>query len=127
MMAELETSHAVQEAEYEPFLDGNGILTKQLTPERNRTTQTSPGGAPSEEPAADPATTELLERILKMADGYYADDAVRHAMELYFYLVKHYSDTPQAKQATQRLMALGQRYERNGDMHQALGIYERLL
>lgn len=82
-------------------------------------------------PVAVPVQLEpanpLLTRLLKIADGYRAENALRQAIEIYFELVEHYPSTPEAREAWQRLTKIGEQYERSGEFRQARSLYQRLL
>jgi tetratricopeptide (TPR) repeat protein len=73
------------------------------------------------------ASAMLLNRLLKMADGYQAANALHQAAEMYFELVDRHPDTLEAVQARKCLIGLGENYERKGELRQARSIFERLL
>jgi len=81
--------------------------------------------------AADTAVVEagsvLLNRLLKMADGYQATNAPHQAAEMYFELVDCHPDTLEAVQARKGLIEISEGYERSCNLRQARSIYERLL
>jgi tetratricopeptide (TPR) repeat protein len=81
---------------------------------------------PEEEGPRD-NTARVLPRLLAMADTYRNTGSIRQAIELYFELIKYYSDSPQALKAEDRLLDVAQSYELAGELRQARGIYERLL
>ena len=70
---------------------------------------------------------EVLERLLKMADRYCAENALRQAIEIYLELAEVHEGTPEARKALERLMRIAEQYECTGERRQARGIYERLL
>ena len=78
------------------------------------------------QPAADPAS-RMLAHLLKMADGYLAQGALWHAMEMYLKIVKQHDETPEARLACERLLWIAERHETNGKGHLARSIYEQLL
>ena len=78
------------------------------------------------QPAADPAS-QMLARLLKMADGYLAQGALWQAMEIYLKIVKQYDETREAGLARERLLKIAERHENNGKGHLARSIYEQLL
>lgn len=82
-------------------------------------------------PSAMPVTEQPLSfgvaaRLYRMADRYMDQNAIRQATEIYFELVEEFADTPSAPLARERLLDIGEHYERNGEFHLARGIYERL-
>ena len=83
--------------------------------------------APMALPVQPEAANPLLTRLLKIADGYRAEKALRQAIEIYFELAENHPATPAAQQAQKRLTEIGEQYERSGEFRQARGIYERLL
>ena len=86
--------------------------------------QSVPDSDPAQPSGPDP---RLLDHLLKMADDYRAEDALRQAMEIYFELAEAHPDTPQGEQARKWLIALAEHYEHVGAPRQARSIYERLL
>ncbi len=78
------------------------------------------------QPATDPAS-RLLAHLLRMADGYLAQGAVWQATEIYLKVIKEHNETPGARLACERLLALAERHEKNGKAHLARSIYEHLL
>jgi hypothetical protein len=78
------------------------------------------------QPAVDPAA-QMLAHLLQMADGYLAQGALWHAMEIYLKIVKQHDETPEARLACERLLWIAERHEKNGKGHLARSIYERLL
>ena len=70
---------------------------------------------------------EILERLLKMADGYSAANSPHQATEIYMELAEMHADTPEARLAKQRLIAIGVEYEEQGNLHLARYIYERIM
>jgi len=85
--------------------------------------------SPTDLPPADDTAcgSSLLGRLLKMADGYRAGNQIHQATEMYFQLVERHSQTPEAAQARERLIAIGDSHERCGELRQARSIFERLL
>lgn len=77
-------------------------------------------------PAAQPPSFALAARLLRMADRYREQYAICQATEIYFKLVDEFDDTPSAALAQERLLEIGEHYERNGEFRLARGIYERL-
>ena len=71
-------------------------------------------------------SSEMLARLLRMADSYRTRNALHQAVEMYFELVESHPDTSEAAQAEQRLIEIGDNYERNGELRQARSIFERL-
>lgn len=89
---------------------------------------------PDEPPAAlDAALLEttlpnpLLGRLLKIADGYRAENALHQATSIYFELAENHPGTPEATDAVERLLEIGERYEQEGEVRQARSLYERML
>ena len=74
-----------------------------------------------------PHRRQVLEHLFGMADTYVRNGMLREAIELYFTLIIEHDGTEQSVQASDRIMAVAQRYESNGELHPARGIYERLL
>ncbi len=74
-----------------------------------------------------PQRKRVLANLVDMADMYARNGALRQAIELYFELAKDHDGTEQAVLANDRLMAIAQRYQENGEFRLARGIYERLL
>ncbi|MGC8643680.1 MAG: hypothetical protein ACP5XB_27795 [Isosphaeraceae bacterium] len=74
-----------------------------------------------------PQRKRVLDHLLGMADMYARTGALRQAVELYFELTKDHDGTDQAVLASDRLMAIAQKYEQNGEFRLARGIYQRLL
>ena len=68
----------------------------------------------------------LLNRLLKMADGYQATNAPHQAAEMYFELIDCHPNTLEAIQARKGLIEISEGYERSGNLRQARSIYERL-
>lgn len=89
------------------------------------TAQLGPEAPPA--PARPDHGRVLLARLLKMADGYRAANQVHQAIEMYFHLLERYPDAPEAAQAEERLIAIGDRLERGGELRQARSLFERLL
>ena len=86
--------------------------------------------APQLEAAVDapaPPPSPLLQRLLRMADGYRANNGLRQAMEMYYMLAETHEDTPEGVQAAARLLDIAERFEREGKARQARAMYERLL
>lgn len=73
------------------------------------------------------ADSRILDRLLKMADGYRKDGALRQAETMYIELIQNHAGTPQAQQARDRLMKVCEEYERQGKLHHARWLYEQLL
>src|SRR5271157_1221785 len=90
-----------------------------------------PTPRPTEDEAEDepisPQRRHVLEHLLGMADLYARNGSLRQAIELYFTLIIEHDATEQSVQACDRIMAVAQRYESNGELRLARGIYERLL
>jgi hypothetical protein len=91
------------------------------------------GAEPSRRPEYEPAVTQsnpvqdrLRERLLRMAETYKADGAVRQAMSLFLTLVEDYPDTLEAARAVHRLLAIADDFEAVGEFRQARSIYERI-
>ena len=74
-----------------------------------------------------PHRGQVLEHLLGMADTYARNGMLRESIELYFTLIIEHDGTEQAVRASDRIMAVAQRYETNGELHLARGIYDRLL
>lgn len=83
--------------------------------------------ARTEEPAAPAQDSFLLGRLLGMADVYQSNNAIRHALELYLRLIDEAPGSSAAQQARQRILDIATRYEKEGKLHQARALYERLL
>jgi len=73
------------------------------------------------------ADSVLLNRLLKMADGYQATNAPHQAAEMYFELVDCHPDTLEAVLARKGLIEISEGYELSGNLRQARSIYERLI
>lgn len=89
-----------------------------------------PDAPPAAQDAALLETTlsnPLLGRLLKIADGYRAENALHQAMSIYFELAEKYPGTPEASDALERLLEIGDRYEQEGEVRQARSLYERML
>ena len=84
---------------------------------------------PMPDEAAPPceARNPMLWRLLKIADGYRAENDFHQAMAIYFEVAEKHPGTPEAFDAIERLLQIGNQYEEIGETHQAYGIYERLL
>jgi hypothetical protein len=80
-----------------------------------------------EDEPISPQRRQVLEHLLGMADMYARNGSLREAIELYFSLIIEHDGTEQSVQASDRIMAVALRYESNGELHLARGIYERLL
>ena len=80
-----------------------------------------------EDEPISPQRRQVLEHLLGMADMYARNGSLREAIELYFTLIIEHDGTEQSVQASDRIMAVALRYESNGELHLARGIYERLL
>jgi hypothetical protein len=82
----------------------------------------------SVETAPTPDTSpEILERLLRMADNYRTDNSSHQAIAILLELAERYAETPEGRLARNRLMAIAAEYENQGKLHQARGLYERLL
>ena len=73
------------------------------------------------------AEAPVLAHMLEMADRYQAENALQQATEMYFELVECHGNTREARRARARLMKIADGYERDGKLHMARSIYERLL
>lgn len=89
---------------------------------------------PDEPPAAQEAapfettpSNPLLGRLLKIADGYRAENALYQATSIYFELAENYPGTPAAYDGLERLLEIAERYEQEGKVRQARSLYERML
>lgn len=71
--------------------------------------------------------TQVLTRLLRMADSYRDGGGLRQALEIYWELVERHGDTPVGELARGRLLGICEQYEREGKFHQARAMYERLL
>ena len=58
----------------------------------------------------------MLDHLLGMADMYARNGSLRQAIELYFTLIIEHDGTEQSVQACDRIMAVAQRYESNGEL-----------
>lgn len=87
----------------------------------------APWPTEDEDEPISPHRRQVLEHLLGMADVYARNGSLREAIELYFALIIEHDGTEQAVQASDRIMAVALRYESNGELHLARGIYERLL
>jgi hypothetical protein len=87
----------------------------------------APWPTEDEDEPISPHRRQVLEHLLGMADTYACNAMLREAIELYFTLIIEHDGTEQAVQASDRIMAVALRYESNGELHLARGIYERLL
>ena len=83
--------------------------------------------APAAVPVQPEAANPLLTHLLRIADGYRAENALRQAIEIYFELVENHPHMPEAQQARHRLTEIGEQYERSGEFRQARSLYQRLL
>lgn len=77
--------------------------------------------------APDIVSSEILARLLRMADDYRRGDCPHQAIELYLELAEKYEETAEGGQARQRLMAIAAEYQEQGNSHQARSLYERLM
>ncbi len=84
-----------------------------------------PSGAVAQEQLGNESS--LPGHLLKLADHYLAHRAIHQAMAIFFELVEDHPDTSEASQARQQLMEISEQYEKEGRLHQARSIYERLL
>lgn len=76
---------------------------------------------------AAPPEASILSRLLRMADTYRAGNSLRQALEIYWDLVENHAATPEAHQARQCLLAIGEQYEAAGKLHHAQAMYQRLM
>lgn len=91
-------------------------------------TRSIPSSTVLKPPACTPESDRrLLARLLHMAELYRSEKALRQAVEIFFELAEHHDDTPEAAEARQQLLEIGDLYEKSGEFRQARGIYERLL
>ncbi len=97
---------------------------------------TSESRLPLSEPAYDavatapvPAAAEasVLSRLLRMADSYWASNMPWQALEIYWEIVEENPEEPEAAQARQRLLAICEQYEREGKLHHARAMYQRMM
>ncbi len=82
---------------------------------------------PVAEPQREEVLSPILTRLLQMADLYFRQGAPKQAIEMYFQLVDVHGQTPEGRQAHDRLMEVAADYESQGLLRQARSIYERLL
>ncbi len=73
------------------------------------------------------AQSRILDRLLRMADGYLAASAFHQAEEMYLELAADYPRTAQGERARARLFELCEQYEKGCKLHQARSLFERLL
>lgn len=78
-------------------------------------------------PPAPEAAPEIHERLLRMADCYRARQEIHQAIAIYLELAEEHSETREGRLGRERLMAIALEYEQQGMLHQARGLYERLL
>jgi hypothetical protein len=71
-------------------------------------------------------TVTIPGRLLRMAEGYQRSGCPNQAIEMFFDLVERNAETSEGRTAREQLMAICETYEREGKMHQARGLYERL-
>ena len=69
-----------------------------------------------EDEPISPQRRQVLEHLLGMADMYARNGSLRQAIELYFTLIIEHDGTEQSVQACDRIMAVAQRYESNGEL-----------
>ncbi len=67
-----------------------------------------------------------LDHLLAIAHHYRSEVCLRQAMDIYWMLSEDHSETAQAQVARERLLELGEVYERDEARHQARAVYERL-
>ena len=95
--------------------------------EEIRDTSASTSPAVGTLPPPPQPEVQALGRVLDMADHYLADNLLRQAAEMYFEVMERCNSAPEAARARLRLMEIAAHYENAGALHQARGIYERLL
>lgn len=78
-------------------------------------------------PGSDIVSSEILVRLLRMADDYRRGDSPHQAIEVYLELAEKYGEAVEGLQARDRLMAIAAEYQEQGNSHQARSLYERLL
>jgi hypothetical protein len=111
-------------------LEEKFMLTRDQEQEVGESIELAPLVPPARLTAARPQTgtgNPLLSRLLKIAEGYCKEKAIRQAVEIYFEMVETQSHTPEALVAREELLRIGEQYERNGEFRQARSLYERLL
>jgi hypothetical protein len=69
----------------------------------------------------------VLERLLTMARRYQKSGNVNAAMEMYWELAEDHIDAVEGKAARVALLDLAAKHEREGAVHMARAIYERIL
>jgi tetratricopeptide (TPR) repeat protein len=83
--------------------------------------------APEAVPVQPEASNPLLGHLLKIAESYRIEYALRQAIEIYFETADNFPNTPEAQQARQKLTEIAEHYERSGEFRQARSLYQRLL
>jgi hypothetical protein len=74
-----------------------------------------------------PSPSPILNRLLRMADGYRRGGSPKQAIEMYFELAERNAESLEGRQASDRLLEIAEEYEQQGLARQARSIYERLL
>ena len=74
-----------------------------------------------------PSSTDLARAsMLRMASAWQTTGQINQAVDLYVRILTRYPDTPEAREATDNVVALAQTYERQGQYRLALDLYDRL-
>lgn len=77
--------------------------------------------------ATDENTLRGLRMLFRIAERYWAQGAIRQALELYIEIYDKYGYVPEAEPAHQRLMEIAEWFESRGDVHQARALVERIM
>jgi len=87
-----------------------------------------PPAVAADAPQPPSVETEVVDRLMKMADHCLRERLLRQAAEMYFHVLSRRGAGDQEMEyARRRLMEIAEHYERMGKPHQARGIYEQLL
>jgi len=69
----------------------------------------------------------LLSLLIRMGDRYAKSGNPNQALDLFFSIIEEHPDSSQAAEAKDRLIAICEQFEKDGLMHHARALYERLL
>lgn len=78
-------------------------------------------------PVVRAAGSPLLARLLKMAQAYRRDGAIRQAVDLYLDVAEKDPTSAEAQSARTAVLEIADEYERTGNPRQARHLLERLL
>ena len=64
--------------------------------------------------------------MLRMATTWQSHGQINQASDAYFRLLKEYPQTDEAEESREKLLELAACYERSGQFHLAMGLYDKI-